>query len=391
MPYNVTRVLLELRQLGGPEGTPIVPPISVSVVYRFTEAVEPATEEQKYGRENNPTTRVLERALAAAEEAGWCLAFNSGMAALSAVLHALAPHGARVVASRLLYGTTRGLLEALERRGLIELRYAGPPWGELLDEAGDADMVLVETIGNPTLRVPPLPELARRCGSGCRLVVDNTFASPVVYQPALLGENVIVVESLTKYIGGHNDVLGGVACGHHRGDYEMVWSERKTMGTILQPLDAFLAARGLKTLHLRVPWASRAAMRLAEALEQLEEVARVYYPGLPGHPDHGTARQLFQGGLYGGTLAAELRGGSEAARRMLRSLRVAAASPSLGGVETLVSYPYESSHRGLPEEEKRRLGITPGLVRISVGLEDPEDIVRDITGAIRAAHRGSSG
>ncbi len=388
MVYSATRVIEALRGARAP-GEPLVPPVSVSAVYRFVEADVPPIMEVKYGRENNPTTMLLERGLAVAEEADWCLAFNSGMAAIAGVLEALASLEGRlrVVSSRLLYGSTRTLLDRMKALGLLEVRYAGPPWEELLEavEEEKPSLVLVETIGNPTLRVPPLPRLSRLCRSvGCRLLVDNTFASPYLYQPLSLGDHVIVVESLTKYIGGHNDVLGGAACGLGEELLEPIWQARRLTGTILQPLEAYLAARGLKTLHLRMERASRTAMELARAVEESGLASRVYYPGLESHPDHSEARSLLPG-LYGGVVSIEVPGCAEAAKRMLSSLRIVVPGPSLGGVESIAAYPYESSHRGLSEEEKRRLGITPGLVRISVGLEDPGDLVEDVLAALRAA------
>ncbi len=388
--YRVTEVLRALRGGLPGRGRDVVPPVSVSVVYRFTGAAEDPVREVKYGRENNPTTMVLEEALRVAEEAEWCLAFNTGMAAITALLGVLAARGARrVVASRLLYGTTRSLLDRFTSMGLLEAAYAGPPWEELLDavEAQGPDIVLVETMGNPTLRVPPLRELAGACRErGCVLVVDNTFASPYLFQPLTLPGDVVVVESLTKYIAGHNDVLGGVVCGRGEELHRSLWDARRMTGSILQPLDAYLAARGLRTLHLRMEAVSRGAEAVARGLLEAGVARRVYYPGLPSHPDHDAARGLFPG-LYGGVVSFDV-GSGEAAKRVLRELRLVVPSPSLGGVESIMAYPYESSHRGLGEEEKRRLGITPGLLRLSVGLEDPRDVLEDVVRAVRAALGG---
>lgn len=389
--YRVTEVLRALRGGLPGRGRDVVPPISVSVVYRFTGAGADPVREVKYGRENNPTTMILEEALRVAEEAEWCLAFNTGMAAITSLLSVLAAHGARrVIASRLLYGTTRGLLDELASLGLLEVRYAGPPWEELLDtvESLGPDVVLVETIGNPTLRVPPLRAVAEACEErGCALVVDNTFASPYLFQPLSLPGNVVAVESLTKYIGGHNDVLGGAVCGRDEELQRSLWDARRMTGSILQPLDAYLAARGLRTLHLRMEAVSRGAERVARGLAEKDVALKVYYPGLPSHPDHGYARELFPG-LYGGVVSFDV-GSGEAARRVLEGLRLVVPSPSLGGVESIMAYPYESSHRGLSEEEKQRLGITPGLLRLSVGLEDPDDVLEDVVRAVRAARSRS--
>ena len=391
--YPVTRVLRILR--GGLEGREpdIVPPIHVSAPYRFTGAQVDPLQEVKYSRENNPTTMLLEEALAAAEGAEWCLAFNTGMAALSALLEGLLllhkGSRPRVAASRLLYGTTRSLLSRMAGLGLVEARYAGPPWGELLDAATGADIVLVETIGNPTLRVPPLRELARICTErekGCTFIVDNTFASPYLYRPLEdLPGDVVVIESLTKYIGGHNDVLGGIVCGRGEDLRRSIWETRKTHGTILQPLEAYLAARGLRTLHLRVEYSSRSAQAIAEGLLAAEGVVAVHYPSLPGHPDRETAERLFPG-LYGGVLSFDV-GSATVAKKLMENLSLVVPSPSLGGVESIIAYPYESSHRGLSEEEKKSLGITGGLLRLSVGLEDPRDVLEDILAALRVSRR----
>ena len=382
MPYNASRVIRALRG-GGAEGEDVVPPVNVSVIYRFTRRTVDALEEVKYGRENNPTVMRLERGLAAAEGAEWCLAFNSGMAALAAVLAALAPRGGRLLVSRLVYGSTRGLVEREARRTGGSYRAAGPPWGELLDEAGDADLVIVETMGNPTLRIPPLERLASRCReTGCRLVVDNTFATPYLYRPLeALGDDVIVVESLTKYIGGHNDLLGGAVCGSGREALEQVWEARRLQGSIIQPLDAYLAIRGLKTLHLRVERSSRSAARIASWLEESGLVAKVYYPGLPSHPDHEAAKRMLPG-LYGGVVSFDT-GSRERALRAMERLRLIVPAPSLGGVESVISYPYESSHRSLPPGEREELGITAGLLRLSVGLEEPGDLIGDLAQALR--------
>ncbi len=387
--YPVSKVLRILRG-GLREDMPdVVPPIHVSVPYRFVGVKTAPLYEVKYSRENNPTTMLLEEALRVAEGAGWCLAFNTGMAAITAVLEALVGsegRGGIIVASKLLYGTTRSLLDRFAARG-ARVVYAGPPWSELLDvvEKTKPDVVVLETIGNPTLRVPPVDEVDKLCGRvGCTLVVDNTFASPVLYRPLPVSQsNMVVVESVTKYIGGHNDVMGGVVCGRDVELHAEVWEVRKTYGSIMQPFDAFLAARGLKTLHVRVEYSSRAAQYIAERLQEDSRIEKVYYPGLSSHEDHETAKRMFPG-LYGAVLSFDV-GDETAAKRLLARLQLVVPSPSLGGVESIIAYPFESSHRGLGEDEKKKLGITRGLLRLSVGLEEPNDILGDILHALDAA------
>ncbi len=363
----------------------IVPPIFVSAVYRYPDAWEksykPRVGDLKYSRENNPSVMILEDLIACIEQGEWALVFNSGMSAIAAILLAYSSREARITLARLVYGSTRSLTAGLWRRIGFEYRLAGPPWEDLLEEAESSDLVLVETIGNPTLRIPPLRELARIClKSGCRLVVDNTFASPVLYRPLDDGAW-LSVESMTKYMAGHNDVMGGSISGKGEDVLAKLWDWRRAIGATLQPIEAYLTLRGLKTLGLRVERASKTTMELAEWLEADPRIARVYYPGLPSHPDHSEARRLFNGG-YGGVVSFELK--SCTAATFLDNLRLISPAPSLGGVESLASVPYYSSHRNLPEDEKKALGITPGLIRLSVGLEDVDDLKNDIKRALES-------
>lgn len=360
-----------------PRGDEAVPPLHLSVVYRYLGEPRDPLEEVKYGRENNPTTMLLEQVLSCIEETRYGLVFNTGMAVLSALFHEAASRGKRVLVSRLVYGSTRQLAEKLLGNKLL---LAGPPWDELLALIERADMVLVETMANPTLRVPPLPEISNECRrSDCVLVVDNTFATPVIYRPGNLGA--IVVESLTKYISGHNDVLGGFVGSMDEELHRRLWEWRRLLGTILQPVDAYLAYRGLRTLEVRVKQASETAMRLAQWLEESGLVERVYYPGLSSHPDHATAAKLFNG-IYGGVLSFDT-GSQERAKKVLQKLRGIIPGPSLGAVDSIASYPFTSSHRWLGDEEKKRLGITPGLVRLSVGLESFEYLRDELSRVLR--------
>ncbi|BEP18419.1 cystathionine gamma-synthase family protein [Pyrofollis japonicus] len=345
----------------------VVPPIHISVIYAYRGERWDPVEEIKYGRENNPTAKLLEETLSCMEGAGYGLVFNTGMASLSAILHELRRHGKKVAMARLVYGSTRQLAERLLGNALF---LAGPPWDELLSLADKVDAILVETIANPTLRVPPLSELAKTCsGRDCILIVDNTFASPVIYRPLERGAD-IVVESLTKYIAGHNDVLGGFIGLSDEKLYRELWEWRKLLGSIIQPLDAYLVLRGLRTLELRVRRSSETALEIARRLEESGLVERVYYPGLESHPDHENAKRLF-GSIFGGVLAFDT-GSREKALSLLRKIRLIVPAPSLGAVDSIASYPYESSHRGLSSEEKESLGITPGLIRLSVGVDDVE-------------------
>ncbi len=364
-------------------GDSLMPEISISAVYRRGSIGVPEKEylEVKYGRENNPSVMKFEEAMNCVEAASYGLAFNSGMAAISGLVHYALERGFRVLASRLLYGSSRRLLERLIPGD--KLVFAGPPWEDLLSKIEWADMVIVETIGNPTLRVPPLREIIRECRSrDCILVVDNTFASPVAYRPLLHGAS-IVVESLTKYVGGHNDLLGGYAGTRLEGVHESLWDWRRLLGGILQPFEAYLAYRGLRTLEIRYRRASSTAEYLVERLAEALGDDRILYPCHPSHPDHRVAAETLNG-LCGGVFSIDL-GSAHNAMRFLEALQIITPAPSLGAVDSLASHPYTSSHRSMPHEEKESLGITPGLVRISVGLEDPRVLWRDILGALQHA------
>ncbi|MCE4613356.1 MAG: aminotransferase class I/II-fold pyridoxal phosphate-dependent enzyme [Desulfurococcales archaeon] len=365
---------------------PIIPPIYVSTVFRHPPGIGrllPRLGDLKYSRENNPTVMLLEATLCGLEEASWCLCFNSGMAALSSVLFSFLYSGRtrRVTVMRLVYAPTRLLVERVASMSGASYNVAGPPWDELLEAASRSDVIIVETMANPTLRVPPLRELYGLCReSGCKVVVDNTFASPAIYRPVSEGGHV-VVESLTKYIVGHNDAIGGLVATNSREIAEETYTWRSLLGGIARPIDAYLTLRGLKTLKLRMERVSRTAKEVAEWLEDHPKVSRVYYPGLPSHPDHETARSLFNG-MYGGVVSFEVKDGQEGALRVIDRVKTIVPSPSFGATESLLSYPEWSSHRELPENERRSLGITPGLLRLSVGLEDPEDLIEDLSQAL---------
>lgn len=363
----------------------VEPPLHLSTVYKYPpyeKPLRPRRGEVKYGRENNPTVMLFEEQMAALESGGWSLAFNSGMSALS-TLFLFYPGYRRIVLQRVVYGSSRTLAERLSANMGKKTLTEGPPWEELLSSIGEGDLVVLETLGNPTLRVPPLDAVVDKCtGRGCAVVVDNTMATPILHRPLEHGA-ALVLESASKYISGHNDVLAGILAGVEEEYYQPLWEGRRLLGTHLQPLDTYLVMRGLKTLHVRVRESSRSAMAVAEWLESQDEVERVYYPGLESHPDHENALVLFKEGLYGAVVSFELKGGRRRAEAFLEHLRLIVPTASFGGVETMISYPYMASHRSLSEEEKRLLGVTPGLLRLSIGLEDVRDIIYDIETALR--------
>jgi cystathionine beta-lyase/cystathionine gamma-synthase len=337
-----------------------------------------------YTRLGNPTLDVVQARLAALEETEHALVFSSGMAAIHAALLACLRSGDRVVAHRELYGSTWDLLVNF----LAPLGIQGE-FVDLDDEAElaralrrGARVVYCESISNPTLHVADLPGLARAAhAAGARLLVDATFASPALQRPATLGAD-LVLHSATKYLGGHSDLTAGVVCGS-RADLRAVYRWLQLGGGCLDPRVASELDRGLKTLPLRVRAHCANARALAGWLREQPAVLRVLHPSLPDHPCHARARELLDD--CGGMLSFVLRGGDEAALRFVRALELALEASSLGGVETLVSLPFNTSHARLDRAQREGAGIPPGMVRVSVGIEDPADLVADFAQALARA------
>ena len=384
-----TRAVHGSRCLEDPYGS-VVPPLYRSAIYRYPCRGGAAFHGRplKYIREDNPSVYCAERLLALLEEGESGLGFNTGMSAFTVLVLGLVGRGDRVAALAHMYGTALQLLEELSRRlGFsLDLFYSVDEFVEGVG-GGGYRVVFLESMTNPLLYVPPIDEVAKACrdAEDCLLVVDNTFTTPYLLKPLRLGAS-LVVHSATKYLGGHNDVAGGFVVGPGRLVDGVLWEWRRMTGSIMQPDSAYLVARGVKTLPLRVERQSRTARVVAEFLLEHPRVAEVYYPGLPGHPSHSVASRLFLRRLYGGVLSFRIRGaGMSDVERFLSRLRVITPAPSLGGVESTIAYPVVSSHSTISEEERRRLGITPDLVRLSVGLEDPEDLLEDLDRALTAA------
>lgn len=338
-----------------------------------------------YSRLGNPTTAALARAYAelSGGEAG--LAFSSGMAAIHGVVAALVRPGDRIVTGQALYGSTATLLAGHFGRRGIQVEAADltdPAAVEGALAARPTRLLYAETLANPTLVVADIALLANLAHArGALLVVDNTFASPALCRPLELGADV-VVESATKWLGGHSDVTAGVVAGPESLVAEIRRTQVET-GGVAAPLDAFLVLRGLLTLSVRMERHAASAASLARWLEGQEGVRRVFYPGLPSHPQHALAsRQLASGG---GLLAFELEGGREAGLAFLDALRVAERTASLGSVRTIVVHPPSSTHRQLDDAALAAAGISPGLLRCSVGLEDLSDLQDDFARGLEAA------
>ena len=329
----------------------------------------------------NPTLLAFERVMAELEGTESAFSFSSGMAAVHTVVTSLARAGDRIVASNELYGGSFSLFTKILPRYGIDVTFVSPHDPDAVAAAlPDAALFYVETIANPNVTVADLEALGAVCrASGVPAVVDNTFASPYLCNPARFGFE-HVIHSATKYIGGHHDLTGGVVATTEDGMRRVRDMAIETGGT-MGPLEAWLALRGLMTLELRMERHSRSAQALAEFLEGHAKVERAHYPGLASHPHHEVARRLLPRGC-GGMLAFEVGGGVEAGMRFCDALDLAWIATSLGGTHTLVGHAASTTHRQMDPAARRAAGIADGLVRVSVGLEDVEDLIEDFDRAL---------
>jgi methionine-gamma-lyase len=332
----------------------------------------------------NPTLLAFERLVAELEGTESGFSFASGMAAVHTLVTSLARAGDRIVASNELYGGSYSLFTKVLPRYGIEVTFVSPHDPDAVAAAlPDAVLFYAETIANPTVTVADLEALGSLCrASGVPAAVDNTFASPYLCNPARFGFD-HVLHSATKYIGGHHDLTGGVIATTEDGMRRLRDMAIETGGT-MAPFEAWLALRGLMTLELRMERHSRSAQTLAEFLEGQVKVERVHYPGLPSHPHHEVARRLLPRG-FGGMLAFEIEGGVEAGTRFCDALELGWIATSLGGTHTLVGHAASTTHRQMDPAARRAAGIADGLVRVSVGLEDVEDLIEDFERALEKA------
>ena len=334
---------------------------------------------QFYGRYANPTVRSFEEAIAELEGAEEAMAFASGMGALATTVLTLCSAGDHIVAPRQLYAGTLAFLQAhCSRFGIETTLVDGTQPGAFAAavQPGRTTLVLAETPSNPRLELCDLDEIGSI--SGPFTVVDSTFATPLGQQPLAHGVD-LVLHSATKGIAGHNDATLGVVAGE-RELLEAIWTYGVLHGATASPFDALNALRGIRTIAVRTAHQAATAQRLAEWFEQHPAVSAVHYPGLASHPQHDLAkRQMRQ---FGTVLAFDLAGGQEAVRRMFDTMQLARCATSLGGPETLVCHPMTTTHVSLTPEEQAIAGVTPGLVRMSVGLEDPDDLVQDLQRAL---------
>ena len=376
-------------QSPAPENGAVMTPVYFTTTFEQDAPAKPR-QGYEYSRSGNPTRTALQDNVASLESGNWGLCFASGLAAVNALCDRLSP-GDHVVAANDLYGGTFRIFSKVFERFGMEFTFV---------DATDLDSVraamrdrtryvYLETPSNPLLSICDIPacvEIAR--SKGALTVVDNTFATPYLQQPLELGAD-LVLHSMTKYLGGHSDAVGGALVGNDPELQEELAFYQNAVGGQLGPMDSFLFLRGTKTLHVRMDRHCENAKRIAAELEAHPSVERVFYPGLPSHPQHAlAARQMKDSG---GMISFELVGGLEAANAFACAVEVFTLAESLGGVESLVDVPCSMTHASIPREERMKAGLNDGLVRLSVGIENAEDLVQDLEQAIERAVPGRVG
>ena len=388
MPGFSTRAIKAASRVPDAPQAPINVPIYQTSTFEVTSASELAEllvfarPGHSYTRYSNPTHAALEEALAELEGAEACHITASGMAAMHGIVMSFLRSGDEMLIPHAVYGGMVGLSRTILSRAGIGVRAVDTSDASAVAAAiGERTrLVWLETISNPTTAMADIAAIAELAHArGVPVAVDNTFASPYLCNPLALGADV-VMHSTTKYIGGHSDLTGGAILG----SAERVAAAREIVinaGGNAAPLEAFLALRGLKTLGIRMDRHSSNALAVATALERAPGVDALRYPGLPSHPQHALAMRTLRGGMAGGMLALELSGGRAAGERFLDLLNVAVHATSLGSAETLCSHPASSSHRQLNDAALAEAGLSPGMIRVSIGLEDPDDLVADLAAA----------
>jgi cystathionine beta-lyase/cystathionine gamma-synthase len=355
-------------------------------IYQTSTYLQEALGKHKgfeYARTQNPTRFALEQNLAALEGGLSAHCFASGMAAIDTVLKLLKA-GDHIIVTENTYGGTYRLFERVLKNFGLEFSYVDTTDAANVENAlrENTQLIFVETPTNPILAVADLEEIGKLARNrGVRLAVDNTFMSPYFLRPIEFGAS-IVIHSTTKYLNGHSDSVGGVAVTANPEDAERIGFLQNAVGAIISPFDSFLILRGIKTLAVRMKQHDENGRRVATFLAEHPRVEKVYYPGLPNHPQHERAKRQMSG--FGGMIAFET-GSLAAAGTVLDNVRLCALAESLGGVETLISHPATMTHASVPADQRARLGITDGLVRISVGIEDVDDIIADLDSALQKA------
>ncbi len=372
---------------GGQSPDPTTGAVNVPIYATSTYAQEGPGEHKGfvYARGHNPTRHAFERAIADLEDGLAAYAFGSGIAAQCAVLDLL-PAGSHMIASDDLYGGSYRLFERI-RKDSAGLTVSYVDMTDLKNVEAviqpNTKMLWIETPTNPLLKLTDIAAVAA-IGKKHKIlsVVDNTFATPWIQRPLTLGADV-VLHSVTKYLGGHSDIIAGVAAVSDKDLSDRLKFIQNATGGILSPFDSFLALRGVKTLDVRMERHCKSAQRIAEYLEKHPKISKVYYPGLASHPQHDLAKK--QMSAFGGMIAAVIKGDIAASRRMLSACRVFTLADSLGGVESLIEHPAIMTHASVPKEQREALGISDGLIRLSVGIEGADDLIADLDHALAQA------
>jgi len=356
----------------------VVIPIHLSSTFARKRVDEP-TQGYEYSRTGNPTRYALEKRLAVLEEASFGLAFASGMAAETTLALTLLQAGDHLLAFDDLYGGTRRLFNRVFQQNIkVEVSYVDARDPEKVKESirENTRLIWLESPTNPLMKlcdIQAIAQIAKRVN--ILVVVDNTFMSPYFQKPLLFGAD-LVVHSTTKYLNGHSDSVGGAIMLSSEMIYQQLKFNQNAIGSILSPFDSFLVLRGIKTLAVRMKEHERNAFRIANYLEGHPRVKKVYYPGLRSHPQHGLAKRQASG--FGGMLSFEIDGGLGEAERFLENLKIFALAESLGGVESLIEHPAQMTHASIPRETREQIGITDSLIRVSVGLENFDDLIEDL-------------
>lgn len=380
-PFPISLDTLAIH--AGQEPDPTSGAVMMPIVLSSTFAQQSPGQHKgfEYSRSGNPTRAALESCLAALENGSHGYAFGSGLAATATLLHTLKP-GAHILCGDDVYGGTFRLMDKVMAPMGISSSFVDMRDPDAVRAAirPSTRMLWIETPTNPMLKVFDIAKLAEIAKEAqITFVVDNTFATPILQRPLDLGATV-VVHSMTKYLNGHSDVVGGAVITSNAEIAEKVGFLQNAIGTVPSPFDCYMVLRGLKTLHLRVRHQSQAALDIATRLEKHAAVHRVHYPGLASHPDHAVAAKQMK--AFGGMISVELQGGLERARKTLESLHIFSCAESLGGVESLAEHPAIMTHASVPPENRKALGISDSLIRLSVGVEAVEDLWQDLSHAL---------
>ncbi len=368
------------------KGKPVIPPVHLTATYKFDSSDDLIDVVQQrsgyiYSRWDNPSVVEAENEMADMEGYAKALGFGSGMAAITTGVMAQLNSGDRVVASREIYGGTFELLNDVLANFNIETVFANC-WktDKIIEELKKgASLLYLETPTNPLLRIADIEPLARAAhGVDAVVILDGTFASPVNQRPFDLGVD-IVIHSATKYLGGHHDITAGFLCCHQK-YFDKIWTYRKILGGIMDPMSAFLALRGFKTLDLRIQKQNDSAMTVAVYLKDHRKIKAVHYPGLPSHPDHEIAKRQMSG--FGGMLSFDIDRDFDQTKSFMDRLQVIKLATSLGGVSSLANQPITNTHAALSPENRGKAGISESLVRLSVGVEDADLLIGDLEQAL---------